>query len=203
MLKIAVLLSGSGSNLQAIIDNIENGKLDCKIECVICDKEDAYGLERARKHNIPAYSLNKKELKSGLSDKILEIIHGKVDLIVLAGFLSILRGDIIEEFKNKIINIHPSLIPSFCGKGMYGIKVHEAAINYGVKISGCTVHFVDSGTDTGRIILQKPVLVEDNDTAETLQKRILIQEHLALSEAINLIAKDKIELVNGIVKIKS
>lgn len=203
MLKIAVLLSGSGSNLQAIIDNIENGKLDCKIECVISDKEDAYGLERSRKHNIPAYGLNKKELKSGLSDKILEIISGKVDLIVLAGFLSILKGSIIEEFKNKIINIHPSLIPSFCGKGMYGIKVHEAAINYGVKISGCTVHFVDRGTDTGHIILQKSVIVEDNDTAETLQKRILVQEHLALSEGIDLIAKNKIELVNGIVKIKS
>lgn len=203
MLKIAVLLSGSGSNLQAIIDNIESEKLDCKIECVIADKEDAYGLERARKHNIPSYGLNKKELKFGLSDKILEIISGKVDLIVLAGFLSILKGNIIEEFKNKIINIHPSLIPSFCGKGMYGIKVHEAAIDYGVKISGCTVHFVDSGTDTGHIILQKPVIVQDNDTAETLQKRILVQEHLALSEGIDLIAKNKIELVNGIVKIKS
>ena len=112
-----------------------------------------------------------------LSDEILKVLKNKVDLVVLAGFTSILNKDFIENFKNKIINIHPALIPSFCGKGMYGIKVHEAAINYGVKVSGCTVHFVDEGTDTGAIILQRTVNVYGEDSAETLQKRILIEEH--------------------------
>ncbi|SHK03386.1 formyltetrahydrofolate-dependent phosphoribosylglycinamide formyltransferase [Hathewaya proteolytica DSM 3090] len=202
MLKIAVLVSGSGSNLQSIIDEIEEGKLNCSIECVIADKTQAFGLERARKHNIAAYGLSKKELKDNLSDGILKIIDGKVDLIVLAGFLSILKGNIIEKFKDKIINIHPSLIPSFCGNGMYGIRVHEAAIKYGVRVSGCTVHFVDEGTDTGHIILQKAVAVKCEDSAEDLQKRILVQEHIALPEAIGLIADGRVSIVDGKVIIK-
>ena len=202
MYKIAVLISGGGTNLQSVIDNVENKYLNCKIECVISDSKDAFGIERAKKHNINTYVFDKKEVKSELSNKILEVIDGKVDLIVLAGFLSILRGDIIERFKDRIINIHPSLIPSFCGKGMYGIKVHEAAVNYGVRVSGCTVHFVDEGTDTGHIILQKHVLVSSEDTAETLQKKVLVEEHKALSEAIRLIIENKIEINNGKVIIK-
>lgn len=197
MFKIAVLISGGGTNLQSIIDSIENKYLNCSIEFVISDREDAYGIERAKKHNIKTYVLNRKEFGDKLSDKILEIVDGKVDLIVLAGYLSILKGNILVKFKNRIINIHPSLIPSFCGSGMYGIKVHEKALEYGVKITGCTVHFVDEGTDTGKIILQKAVEVMDDDTPEILQKRVLVQEHKALPEAIKLLSENKVILKNG------
>ncbi|GCD09067.1 phosphoribosylglycinamide formyltransferase [Clostridium tagluense] len=195
MLKIALLLSGSGSNLQAIIDNIESGYLNCSIEAVISDKKDVYGIERAKAKNIKTYVVDKKEYGTKLSDEILKILDDKVDLIVLAGFLSILQGDVLEKFKNKIINIHPALIPCFCGPGMYGIKVHEKAIEYGVKVSGCSVHFVDAGTDSGPIIIQKVVQVYDKDTAIDLQKRVLEQEHIALSEAIKYISEKTIKIV--------
>lgn len=195
MFKIAVLISGGGSNLQSIIDSIENGYLkNCNIEMVISDRAGAFGIERARKYNITTFELNRKEYGDSLSDKILELIDEKVDLIVLAGYLSILKGDILNKFKNKIINIHPSLIPAFCGNGMYGIKVHESALEYGVKISGCTVHFVDRGTDTGSIIIQKAVEVYNDDTPESLQKRVLIEEHKALPEAIKLISEGKLSM---------
>lgn len=194
MFKLAVLVSGGGSNLQAIIDSIKDGKLNCKIEMVISDREGAYGLERARINNIPAYLVDRKIYGSETSDKIYELLNGKVDLIVLAGFLSILKGDLIAEFKNRIINIHPSLIPAFCGNGMHGMNVHRSAIEYGVKFSGCTVHFVDEGTDTGPIILQKVVPVYDEDTPEILQKRILVEEHKALPEAIGMMAEGKIKV---------
>ncbi|SHH12188.1 phosphoribosylglycinamide formyltransferase [Clostridium grantii] len=196
MFKIAVLVSGGGSNLQSIIDSIENGYLNCCVEYVISDKKGIYALERAEKHNIKNMALDKKELGANLSDEILKIIDGKVDLIVLAGYLSILKGELLNKFKNKIINIHPALIPSFCGAGMYGIKVHQKAIEYGVKIAGCTVHFVDEGTDTGIIILQKAVEVKDSDNAEELQQRVLVQEHIALPEAIKLISENRI-LIEG------
>ncbi|KGM98339.1 phosphoribosylglycinamide formyltransferase [Clostridium botulinum] len=192
MFKIAVLVSGSGSNLQSIIDNIENENLNCNIEYVISDKEGAFGIERAKKHNIKTFVFDRKKYGDSISDKILETLDGKVDLIVLAGYLSIVKGNILNRFKNKIINIHPSLIPAFCGKGMYGIKVHQKALEYGVKVTGCTVHFVDEGTDTGSIILQKAVNVEEDDTPEKLQKRVLVQEHKALPEAIKLIYQGKI-----------
>lgn len=193
MFKIAVLISGGGSNLQSIIDSIENGYLkNCKIEMVISDKVGTFGIERARKYNITTFELNRREYGDSLSDKILELIDEKVDLIVLAGYLSILKGDILNKFKNRIINIHPSLIPAFCGNGMYGIKVHESALEYGVKISGCTVHFVDRGTDTGSIIIQRAVEVYNEDTPESLQKRVLIEEHKALPEAIKLISEGKL-----------
>ncbi|MBU3181948.1 phosphoribosylglycinamide formyltransferase [Clostridium psychrophilum] len=195
MLKIAVLVSGSGSNLQAIIDNIESGYLNCSIEAVISDKKDAYGIDRAKSKNIKTYILDRKQYGKNISGEILKILDGKVDLVVLAGFLSILQGELLHVFKNKIINIHPSLIPSFCGGGMYGIKVHEKAIEYGVKVSGCTVHFVDEGTDSGPIIIQKVVSVYCTDTASDLQLRILDQEHIALSEAIKYISE-------GIIRIK-
>ncbi|WP_102400238.1 phosphoribosylglycinamide formyltransferase [Haloimpatiens massiliensis] len=195
MFKIAVLISGGGTNLQSIIDNIENGYLkDCAIEMIISDREGAYGLERGKKNGIKTYYVDRKKHKGKLSDEILKIVDGKVDLIVLAGYLSILKGDIIKKFKNKIINIHPSLIPAFCGNDMYGIKVHERALEYGVKVSGCTVHFVDEGTDTGPIILQKTVPVYGEDTPEELQKRVLVQEHKALPEAIKLISQGNISI---------
>ncbi|MEA4827511.1 phosphoribosylglycinamide formyltransferase [Clostridium sp. JNZ J1-5] len=195
MFKIAVLISGGGSNLQSIIDSIENGYLkNCNIEMVISDRAGAFGIERARKCNITTFELNRKEYGDSISDKILELIDEKVDLIVLAGYLSILKGDILNKFKNRIINIHPSLIPAFCGNGMYGIKVHESALEYGVKISGCTVHFVDRGTDTGSIIIQKAVEVYNDDTPESLQKRVLIEEHKALPEAIKLISEGKLSM---------
>jgi phosphoribosylglycinamide formyltransferase-1 len=203
VLKIAVLISGGGSNLQSIIDNINSGYLkNCTIEYVISDRENAYGIKRARENNIKTMVFDRKKYSESLSDEILKVLKNKVNLIVLAGFTSILNKDFIENFKNKIINIHPSLIPNFCGKGMYGIKVHEAAINYGVKVSGCTVHFVDEGTDTGAIILQNTVNVYGEDSAESLQKRILIEEHKALPEAIKLISEDKVKIEGRVVYIK-
>lgn len=202
MFKIAVLVSGGGSNLQSIIDNIENKYLNCKVEYVVSDNDKAFAIERAKKHNIKILVLPKKVLRESISDEILKFLQNDVDLIVLAGFLSILQGDILKKFKNRIINIHPSLIPSFCGKGMYGIKVHEKAIEYGIKVSGCTVHFVDQGTDTGNIILQKTVPVYGEDTPEELQKRVLVQEHKALPEAIKLLIENKVKIKNGKVMIR-
>jgi len=199
--KIAVLISGSGSNLQTIIDNIEKEKLNCSIECVISDRPDVYGIKRAEEKDIKSYILDKNIYKTDLSDIILEIVDDKVDFIVLAGFLSILKGKILEKFNNRIINIHPSLIPSFCGAGMYGIKVHENVIKSGVKVSGCTVHFVDKGTDTGPIILQKVVPVYFEDDPYTLQKRVLEQEHRALPEALDLLFQGKVSIIDNKVQI--
>ncbi|MEG1482002.1 phosphoribosylglycinamide formyltransferase [Clostridium sp.] len=201
MFKIAVLASGSGSNLQSIIDNIESNYLNCKIEMVIGSKEGLYALERAKNSNIETFVISKKEYGNKTSDEILKLTYGKVDLIVLAGYLSILSGDILKKFKNKIINIHPSLIPSFCGANMYGIKVHEAAIKKGVKLSGCTVHFVNDEVDGGAIILQKAVEVKFEDDAVSLQKRILKEEHKLLPEAIKYLIEEKVSVVNGRVKI--
>lgn len=194
MLKIAVLISGRGSNLQAIIDSIENGYLNCSIEMVISDREEAFGIERAKAKGIKAYVLDRKVYGETLSQKILDLSLEKVDLIVLAGFLSILDKTFIENFKNRIINIHPSLIPAFCGAKMYGIKVHERAVEYGVKYSGCTVHFVDEGTDTGAIIAQRVVPVYSEDSAETLQKRVLLEEHRLLPEVIKLIEEKRVKV---------
>lgn len=197
MLKIAVLVSGGGSNLQSIIDSISAGELkNVEIEYVISDREGVFALERAKKYGINTITLDRNKYNNNLNVEIHKILSGKVDLIVLAGFLSIIKGPILEEFRHKIINIHPSLIPSFCGKGMYGLKVHEAAINYGVKVSGCTVHFVEEDTDSGAIILQSVVEVLVNDTKETLQQRILVEEHKALTRAIKLFAEGNIE-ING------
>lgn len=197
MFKIAVLASGGGTNLQSIIDSIDNGNLNCKIEMVIASKEGIYALERAKVKGIKSYVISKEQYGNKVSDKILEIIRGKVDLIVLAGYLSILQGNILKEFKDKIINIHPSLIPSFCGPKMYGLKVHEAVINSGVKFSGCTVHFVNEEVDGGAIILQEVVPVYFEDTKEELQKRVLEKEHILLPKAIELISNNKVEIING------
>ena len=203
MFKVAVLASGGGTNLQSIIDSIDSGKLNCKIEMVIGSKEGIFALERAKLRGIKTYIISKKEYGDKTSDKILELTKGKVDLIVLAGYLSILEGDILKEFKDRIINIHPSLIPSFCGPRMYGLKVHEAVINSGVKYTGCTVHFVNEEVDRGAILLQEVVPVYYEDTKEILQKRVLEKEHILLPKAIDLISKDQVEIINGKARINT
>lgn len=202
MFKIAVLASGGGTDLQSVIDAVENKYIDAKIEMVIASKEGIYALERAKNHNIDTFVVSRKEYGEKSSDKILELTKGKVDLIVLAGFLSILEGEILSEFDNRIINIHPSLIPAFCGPGMYGLKVHEAVIKSGVRYSGCTVHFVNSEVDGGAILLQEAVPVYFEDDAETLQKRVLEKEHIILPKAIKLLSEDKIRIIDGRVKIE-
>lgn len=202
MFKIAVLVSGGGTDLQSVIDAVENNYMNVKIEMVIGSRDNIYALERAKKHNIDIFVVNRREYGEESSNKILELTKGKVDLIVLAGFLAILDGEILKEFDNRIINIHPSLIPSFCGPGMYGLKVHEAVIKSGVRFSGCTVHFVNSEVDGGAILLQEVVPVYFEDDAETLQKRILEKEHEILPKAIKLISENKIKVIDGRVKIE-
>ena len=197
LFKIAVGASGGGTDFQSIIDAVENKELNVKIEMLIASKDGIYALERAKKHGIETHVVSRKEFGKQSSDKILELVKGKVDLIVLAGFLSILDGEILREFENKIINIHPSLIPSFCGPGMYGLRVHEAVVNSGVRYSGCTVHFVNGEVDGGAILLQDVVPVYFEDDAETLQKRILEREHILLPKAVKLISEGKVELING------
>lgn len=204
-LKIGVLISGSGTNLQSLIDCVENGFINAVISVVITNKENAYGIERAKKHNINAVYLNQDCYDSfdKFNDTINDVLESnQVDIVVLAGYLKILSHNLIEKYKNRIINIHPSLIPSFCGKGYYGIRVHEAAIDYGVKLSGATVHFVDEGADTGPIILQESVKVEYNDTAESLQKKVLKLEHKLLPLAVKLLCEDRLEVVGRKVIIK-
>ncbi len=197
MFKIAVLVSGGGSNLASIIEAIEKGEVNASIEYVISDKKDVFALKRAEEKDIKTFVVDKKEYGNKASDKILELLKDKVDLIVLAGYLSILNGDLLREFSNRIVNIHPSLIPSFCGPGMYGIKVHEAAIKAGVKYSGCTVHFVNELVDGGAILLQQAVPVYFEDDAKTLQQRVLIEEHKLLPQAIKLIIEKRVSIENG------
>ena len=185
----AVLVSGGGTNLQSIIDAVEAGKINGQIKLVISNKEGAYGLERAKKHNIRAV-FEKDE------QAIIDIMkENKIDLVVLAGFLKILSPNFTKAFENRIINIHPSLIPSFCGKGYYGLKVHEAAIEYGVKVSGATVHFVDENADTGPIIRQDTVEVFAGDSPQDLQQRVLKIEHKILSQVVADYCDDKIRVV--------
>lgn len=198
MLKVAVLVSGGGSNLQSILDY---GEETFKVEMVIGSKEGIYGLERAKNAGIPSYVVSKKEYGNEASNKILELTKGKVDLIVLAGYLSILDGEILKEFKDRIINIHPSLIPSFCGDKMYGMHVHNAVRASGVRFTGCTVHFVNEEVDGGAIILQEAVPVYFDDRAEDIQKRVLVEEHKLLPKAIDLISRGKIEIIDGRVNI--
>ena len=207
MLRVAVLISGGGTNLQAIIDSIESGKLkNVTIEVVISSKKDAYGLERARNHGIKGVEIIKKDYSNpALFEEALldELNSNKIDLVVLAGYLQIVPSKVVKVYKNRIINIHPSLIPSFCGNGFYGLKVHEEAINRGVKITGATVHFVDEGTDTGPIIMQKAVEVKGDDTPESLQLKVMEEaEWIILPKAIGLIAEDRIIVDNNVVKIK-
>ena len=207
MLRVAVLVSGGGTNLQAVIDAIEEGRIsNARIDVVISNNKKAYALERARKHGNQAVGLSPKDFENrDLFNEALyqELAGREIDLVVLAGCLVVIPDKIIREFENRIINIHPSLIPSFCGKGCYGLKVHEQALQRGVKISGATVHFVDEGTDTGPIIMQKAVEVRDDDTPEVLQRRIMEQaEWVILPEVINLIAEGRVSVSEGHVKIK-
>ena len=189
--KLAVLVSGSGTNLQAIIDAVQSGDLrDTEIAIVISNKKDAYALKRAEKAHIKNLFLNPKDFKSNpeYDKKMMEIVaSNRVDLIVLAGYLKILSDTFVKTFQGKIINIHPALLPDFGGKGMYGEKVHNAVLESKVKESGCTVHFVDTGIDTGPVVAQRKVPVLENDTVETLSKRILEQEHKLIVEAIKKI----------------
>lgn len=206
-MKIAVLVSGGGTNLQAIIDKIDNGTIrNTSIEVVISNKKDAYALTRAAEHGIAAECVSPKdyEKREDFNRALVERIKAYgVDLIVLAGYLVILPEILVKEYPNRIINIHPSLIPSFCGPGMYGLKVHEAVLDRGVKITGATVHYVDTGVDSGPVLLQKAVEVEQGDTAEVLQKRVMEQaEWLILPQAIDLIANGKVEIIDNKVVIK-
>ena len=207
MLKLAVLVSGGGTNLQAIIDAIDGGSItNAGISVVISNNPNAYALERAKKHGITALCISPKQFESreAFNQAFLEQLNAcQVDLVVLAGFLVVLPEQMIKEYRNRIINIHPSLIPSFCGKGFYGLKVHEAVLARGVKLTGATVHFVDEGTDTGPIILQKAVEVAPDDTPETLQRRVMEQaEWVIMPKAIDLIANGKVSVTDGRVRIE-
>lgn len=188
MLNIGVLISGGGTNLQSIIDETKSGGINGTVKLVISNKENAYGLERARLSKIKAvYETDE--------DKIIELLkENNIDLIVLAGYLKIITPKFVDEFRNKIINIHPSLIPSFCGKGYYGEKVHQGVIDYGAKVTGATVHFVDEGADTGAIIMQETVNVEQDDDAKSLAKRVLEVEHRILKESIRLFCENKLSI---------
>lgn len=202
MYKIAVLASGSGSNLQSILDNIDRGNIRGEVSLVIGSKDGIFALERAKKRGIKTAVVSKEDFGDKTSDEILRLsIENNIDLIVLAGYLSILKGRLLEEYGNKIINIHPSLIPSFCGSKMYGIKVHRAAIEKGVKFSGCTVHFVNDEVDGGAIIEQEIVRVSFDDTEESLQKKVLEKEHVLLPRIVKYLCEEKIEIHNGKVKI--
>ena len=206
MLKIAVLVSGGGTNLQAIIDAIADKTItNAEISVVISNNKDAYALERAGKHGIEAVCISPKqfETRDAFNQAFLEKLNSyQVDLVVLAGFLVVLPEMMIRAYENRIINIHPSLIPSFCGTGFYGLKVHEGVLARGVKITGATVHFVDAGTDTGPIILQKAVEVKQDDTPEILQRRVMEEaEWKIMPKAIDLIANGKVSVEDGHVNI--
>ncbi len=203
MLRIGVLVSGGGTNLQAIIDKVKSGEVtNTEIAFVISNNENAYALKRAQAAGIPAECVSPKTYKSRelFEEALLDTIDAyQVDLIVLAGYLVIIPEAMIKRYRNRIINIHPSLIPSFCGTGCYGLKVHEKALARGVKVSGATVHFVDEGTDTGPIILQKAVDIKEGDTPEVLQRRIMEEaEWVILPKAIDLIANGKVSVIDGI-----
>lgn len=202
MLRVAVMVSGGGTNLQAIIDAVQAGIItNTELVAVISNNKSAYALERAKQAGIedvvvsPKDYKNREQFNQALVEKVDSL---NVDLIVLAGYLVVIPPAMIDKYENRIINIHPSLIPSFCGTGFYGLKVHEAALERGVKVVGATVHFVDKGTDTGPIILQKAVCVENGDTPEVLQRRVMEQaEWILLPQAIDMIANGRVKVVDG------
>ena len=199
MLKIVVMVSGGGTNLQAIIDGVKGGKItNTQIAGVISNNRNAYALKRAEENKIPGLCISPKDYESReiFNEKLLEAVDGFApDLIVLAGFLVVIPPEMTAKYKNRMINIHPSLIPSFCGKGFYRLKVHEAALERGVKVVGATVHFVDEGVDSGPILLQKAVEVQQGDTPEVLQRRVMEQaEWIILPRAIDLIANGKVRV---------
>ena len=207
MLKVAVLVSGGGTNLQAILDSIDNGVItNAEVSLVVSNKRGAYALERAASKKIPSSVLVPKEFTSreAFGEELIRVLdEAAIDLVVLAGYLVILPENFVRHFYGRMINIHPSLIPSHCGAGYYGLKVHESVLARGNKVTGATVHVVDEGTDSGPIILQKAVEVSEDDTPETLQKRVMEQaEWKILPQAIDMIANDKIEIEGNIVKTK-
>lgn len=198
MLNIGVLVSGGGTNLQALIDAQNGGIIKSgRIVMVVSDREGAYALERAAKAGIDGHSILKKDYaeKADFDKALVEYLKSKnVDIVVLAGFLSILGKDFISAYRDRIVNIHPSLIPSFCGDGFYGLKVHQAAIDYGVKVTGATVHLVNEITDGGKILMQKAVYINDDDTAETLQKRVMQEaEWQILPQAVEMLCNSIIQ----------
>lgn len=208
MLRIAVLVSGGGTNLQAIIDRVADGTIThTEIAVVISNNYGVKALSRAEQAGIPAVCVSPKDYtdRTAFNRALLETVNSyQVDLIVLAGFLVVIPEEMIEKYENRIINIHPSLIPAFCGTGYYGLKVHEAALERGVKVVGATVHFVDKGTDTGPIILQKAVEVKEGDTPKLLQQRVMEEaEWKLLPQAIDLIANGRIQVMNGKTVIRS
>ena len=208
MLNVVVLVSGGGTNLQAIIDAVDSGVItNTKIAGVISNNKNAYALERAEKHGIPNQCISPKDYESReiFNQEFMKAVDAlQPDLIVLAGFLVVIPVEMIAKYRNRMINIHPSLIPAFCGTGFYGLKVHEQALERGVKVVGATVHFVDEGTDTGPIILQKAVEVEQGDTPEVLQRRVMEQaEWKILPRAIDLIANGKVKVEGHHVTIES
>ena len=198
-LRVVVMVSGGGTNLQAIIDSVKDGTItNTQIVGVISNNKNAYALKRAEENDIPSMCVSPKDFETRdiFNEKLLEAVDSYApDLVVLAGFLVVIPPEMIKKYENRMINIHPSLIPSFCGKGYYGLKVHEAALARGVKVVGATVHFVDEGTDTGPIILQKAVEVQQGDTPEVLQRRVMEQaEWKILPKAIDLIANGKVRV---------
>jgi phosphoribosylglycinamide formyltransferase, formyltetrahydrofolate-dependent len=202
MLKMVVCVSGGGTNLQAILDAVDRGDItNTEVAAVISNNPNAYALERAKNHDIAGICISPKQFedRDSFNKAFLEKVNSyQPDLVVLAGFLVVIPELMIKEYRNRIINIHPSLIPSFCGTGYYGLKVHEAALARGVKVTGATVHFVDEGTDTGPIILQQPVMVKADDTPEILQRRVMEQaEWKILPQAIDLIANGKVKVIDG------
>ena len=208
MLNVVVLVSGGGTNLQAIIDAVDSGVItNTKIAGVISNNKNAYALERAEKHGIPNQCISPKDYESReiFNQEFMKAVDAlQPDLIVLAGFLVVIPVEMIAKYRNRMINIHPSLIPAFCGTGVYGLKVQEKALERGVKVVGATVHFVDEGTDTGPIILQKAVEVEQGDTPEVLQRRVMEQaEWKILPRAIDLIANGKVKVEGHHVTIES
>ena len=207
MLKIAVLVSGGGTNLQAIIDRIQDGTItNTEITAVISNNKNAYALERARKAGIPAQCVSPKDFpdREAFNEALIRTVDETgADLVVLAGFLVVIPEKMIQKYRNRIINIHPSLIPSFCGTGYYGLKVHEGVLARGVKVTGATCHFVDEGTDTGPIILQNAVEVRQGDTPKVLRQRVIEQaEWIIMPKAIDLIANGKVSVVDGLVHIE-
>ena len=195
--RIVVMISGGGSNLQAVIDAVETKAVNAEITGVIASRPDAYGLVRAGEANIPAQVISRKDFKSAAdfdAANLNTIRAFKPDLIILAGYLAMIGAPIVEAFRNRIINIHPSLIPAFCGKGYYGEKVHQAVLDYGARFSGATTHFVDEGADTGPVIMQKTVPVLDGDTAKSLARRVLDAEHEILVKSAALFCDDRLEV---------
>lgn len=199
--KYAVMVSGGGTNLQSLIDS----SIPAQIVCVISSKEGAYALTRAEKGGIPTRVIQKKDYGTKAefdAANLKALMEAGAQFVVLAGYMQILGAGLVEEYKNRIINVHPALIPSFCGIGYYGLKVHEAALAYGVKVTGATVHLVDGGADTGPIILQSPVEVKPGDTPEVLQQRVMQTEHQLLPLAVRLMSEDKLTVEGRIVRIK-